>query len=624
MNRVFLIAALALGGLTARAADSSQYVLVSGKSGNAELVLIDPTDATGQPKNLTNHPARDCYPAWSPDGKLIAFASDRDNAGNIYAMDADGKNVRAVTKEKVAAARCYCPSFSADGKAICYGRLENGKGTVHTINVDGTNDRTILADAWDPAWSPDGSRIAFARQVGKAQRLCVCDPDGGRVSELRDVDNPLGFTLPAWSPDGTRIAYSEPAGGALELFLINADGSGRRQLTWAQYANVYPAWSADGATLVFIHMDQGGSGYLRINADGTQMDISPLTLIDRPDRYDFRPAFRPRPGMVKPANPIKLASHTKEKDAGLNVTLVARVRLHQAPTTVAPFSLDGKRLVSVAEDGTMAVCEWGPKGLRPLDGVRAHTAGVAAACWAPDGKAVLTSGRENIVKLWDVEKRDCRAVIHDAEQKSLLAAISPNGKTIAVGCEGRVVQIRDAESQKIQTRLELPGEKSAVITGLAFSPGSQTVVACGGDWGSPDKCGSVAAWDVKTGKKLWSVPGTFAGVWGVDYSLDGAFVAGACLDGTVRIWDAKTGTETKVLRGHTDRATGVAISPDGQRVASIGHDHVVRLWSVETGRQEVVLAGHVAKANRVCFAPDGKHLSSTAADGAVCLWRIEE
>src|SRR5260221_8590231 len=104
MNRAYFIAALALGGLTANAAEPSPYILVSGKTGNAELLLIDPADATGQPKNLTNHPARDCYPAWSPDGKSIAFSSDRDNTANVYVMDADGKNVRAVTREKTAAA----------------------------------------------------------------------------------------------------------------------------------------------------------------------------------------------------------------------------------------------------------------------------------------------------------------------------------------------------------------------------------------------------------------------------------------------------------------------------------------------------------------------------------------
>src|SRR5207253_2420983 len=144
--------------------------------------------------------------------------------------DAGGKNVRPVTKEKTPAGRCYCPSFSPDGKSLCYGRIENGKATIHTVRVDGTDDRTIVVDGWDPAWSPDGSRIAFAKQTGKAQRLCLCDPDGGRMTELRDADNLLGFTMPAWSPDGSRIAYSDATNGALELFLINADGSGRRQL----------------------------------------------------------------------------------------------------------------------------------------------------------------------------------------------------------------------------------------------------------------------------------------------------------------------------------------------------------------------------------------------------------
>jgi Tol biopolymer transport system component len=173
-------------------------------------------------RRLTNHPARDVSASWSPDGKQIAFMSDRDGGFDVYVMNADGSNVTR---------------------------------------------RTTTGSSWFPVWSRDGTRLAF--HVNRD--VHVTSSDGPGLQRL--TTDPANGMYPTWSPDGSRIAFMSWRNGRTELFVMNADGSNQTKLLAMDPGDaIDPRWSPDGSRIVFVHMPGGMSGAERaiyvVNADG--------------------------------------------------------------------------------------------------------------------------------------------------------------------------------------------------------------------------------------------------------------------------------------------------------------------------------------------------------------------
>src|SRR6266851_3950707 len=121
-----------------------------------------------------------------------------------------------------------------------------GDGYIYVVKSNGTG-LTRLTGGWQPAWSPDGARIAFTR----SDAVYVMKADGTGVTRLT-TDTALDGA-PAWSPDGTRIAFESTRDGNYEIYVMNANGSGLIQLTNSSQltVDVGPAWSPDGGTLAF-------------------------------------------------------------------------------------------------------------------------------------------------------------------------------------------------------------------------------------------------------------------------------------------------------------------------------------------------------------------------------------
>ena len=139
---------------------STKIAFTSHRKDNADIYVMnaDRTDVV----NITNHEAHDSFPAWSPDGKKIAFVSTRDgHALDVCVMKADGTNVVNLTKFWSAE---YDPVWSPDGKKIAFVSDRHGNSEIYVMNADGTDVVNITkheAHNYDPAWSPDGTTIAF-------------------------------------------------------------------------------------------------------------------------------------------------------------------------------------------------------------------------------------------------------------------------------------------------------------------------------------------------------------------------------------------------------------------------------------------------------------------------------
>jgi len=159
--------------------------------------------------NVTNHPAPDGFPAWSPDGQKIAFASNRGNY-DVFVMNADGSGQTSLTNN---VEDDFDPAWSPDGKRIAF--VTSPRGVVFEIfvmNADGSGQRNLTDDPTHadtgPSWSPDGRKIAFTtnRGIGGCSDIFVMDADGGSLRNL--TNDRAADSSPTWSPDGRRIAYS--------------------------------------------------------------------------------------------------------------------------------------------------------------------------------------------------------------------------------------------------------------------------------------------------------------------------------------------------------------------------------------------------------------------------------
>ena len=237
-------------------------------SGNRELlenrdIYLMNTDGQGV-FNLTNHPADDVQPVFSPTGEHILFCSDRDRSPfsfDLYLMDSDGSNVRrvfAISRERVA------PAWSPDGKQIIYVRSDLGVPYLYIAPIDGKREDRVVIGIM-PVWSPDGKEIAFLNGTLKHPRyITLLNVQTLRSKFFFPLDAPAWVRNPAWSPDGNKLAFTwgraepKPENFHREtLYVVNRDGAGFHQLIdEAGPPVVHPIWSPAGDELLYERPDR--------------------------------------------------------------------------------------------------------------------------------------------------------------------------------------------------------------------------------------------------------------------------------------------------------------------------------------------------------------------------------
>jgi Tol biopolymer transport system component/class 3 adenylate cyclase len=190
---------------------------------------------------LTDNPAEDIEPSFSPDGTRLVFTSRRDGNREIYVMNVDGSGQTRLTTDS---ADDFHPDWSPDGTRIVFTSTRDGNREIYSMAADGTNPiRLTMHEAEDsqPAWSPDGTRIAFTSTRDGTREVYMLNANGSGLARLTD-DRADDFNA-AWSPDGNRIAFTKERESNREIYVINVDGSGLRQITEDASQDQQPVWA---------------------------------------------------------------------------------------------------------------------------------------------------------------------------------------------------------------------------------------------------------------------------------------------------------------------------------------------------------------------------------------------
>jgi len=225
---------------------------------NPEIYVMD---ADGSNQTRLTHSGNNYSPAWSPDGSKIAFISQHedsyDDAYNIHVVDANGNNQKRLTESRYD----YTPAWSPDGSKIAFASRRNGYREIYVMNSDGSNETRLthsIYDKYKPKWSPDGSKIAFTSEYDNyyehngyyyyTREVYIMDADGSNQTRLAESQYAYN---PAWSPDGSKIAFTSQSDGYYKIYIMDADGSNQTRLTKSRY-HYAPIWSPDGSKIAFI------------------------------------------------------------------------------------------------------------------------------------------------------------------------------------------------------------------------------------------------------------------------------------------------------------------------------------------------------------------------------------
>jgi len=295
-----------------------KWLAVSDKTSAEEpfsLFLLSPE--TGEKRRVTSPPASvvgDCSPAFSPDGKQLAFVRVISAAvGEVYLVSVNGGEPKRLTFDGAGISNL---AWNPNGREIVFASRHGGKSRLFRIPVEGGAPEWLAATgsdaqypafssegtrlAWrqnavdtdifrlalnsgseksqplanlivstaleaSPRYSPDGKRIAFVSNRSGSDEIWVCGSDGENPIRLTSFRGPLAGS-PSWSPDGKQIVFDCRPEGNADVYVVSAEGGQPRRLTTDPAEDIVPSWSRDGRWIYFTsnRSADGGSGRLQI------------------------------------------------------------------------------------------------------------------------------------------------------------------------------------------------------------------------------------------------------------------------------------------------------------------------------------------------------------------------
>jgi Tol biopolymer transport system component/serine/threonine protein kinase len=443
--------------------------------------------ASGSFSQLTTDAGVELFPTLSPDGGFLAYSSRQgDEDWDVYLLRAGGQ--RAINLTEDSPADDVQPAFSPDGRQIAF-RSSRDDGGLFVMGATGESARRLTTFGWNPGWSPDGKKLVFAAEPisrtpfdrPTTSALWTVDVATGELHRLSEGD----AVQPSWSPGGRRIAYWGLAEGGAQrdLYTIPAGGGEPRAVTRDAAVDWSPVWSPDGKYLYFSS-DRGGSmnlwrigidersgetqgppepvrapatfvAHLSFSRDGRSLVYASTLTTQTLEVLDFDPATARIGGAVPLTRSVRAFANPRVSPDRQWI-----VGSRESPEDIVLVRMDGSDQRLVTDDP--------------------HRDRVPR--WSPDGSRVaFYSNRSGKYEIWSVKPdgSDLERLTDLPEQPTRYPIWSPDGKKLLFSSRDTTGFIIDPDVPWSEQTPEIlppyPSERSEFVP-MDWSPDGETLV----------------------------------------------------------------------------------------------------------------------------------------------------
>ena len=391
-------------------------------------------------KQLTSQPGIEQIPSLSPEGEWIVYSGQGSEHQDIFLQSVGGQKPFNLTEDS--GADNLQPAFSPDGEKIAFHSTREGGG-LFVMGRTGEAVRRVTREGFNPSWSPDGTHLVYSTESeglnplnweGRSS-IWVADVATGESRQLIEQDG----VVPKWSPNGERVAFVSRMGDLIQMDIVtvSADGGERVPVTVDKATDWGPAWSSDGRYLYFASDRSGSMNLWRIAVDEATGEAQ-----GEPEPLTTPATYLAHPTLSKDGSRLAYTSVLMTQNVQRLVLDPETAQPEDRPEWVTTGSIqfssvdisaDGEWVVFYTRarpEGDLYVARVDGSGLRQLTGDEAMD---RVPRWSPDGEWVaFFSDRSGSLQIWKIRRdgSDLRQLT-EVEPGASLLTWSPDGERIA-------------------------------------------------------------------------------------------------------------------------------------------------------------------------------------------------
>lgn len=489
------------------------------------------------------------------------------------------------------------------------------------------------------AFSADGRQLA----AGSSDHVQVAKSHAGAISIWNVADRSLQTTFPedfgifsvAFSPDGKQMALGDGRGVVKvrdsrtgKLLLEEEIGTGDTAVSYSAKGKWLAGGCQSGTMVVWSTHDLKQQA---VTWEGLPAPV--LTVCLSHDETKVAAG-----GGTFPPDKTSGSAQVWELSSGNRLTTLR----HGAPVMDVTFNADDTLLATACLDTRARL--WSPQSGETVRSFLDPESGLVGVRFRGE-EEVVTLGAKSGLKLWQLtgDREPVRLRLGTSQLTAM--ALSPDGKFIACGGHGQLVQLWDVERKEVVSELQLTNRNElppAPILSLAVTKDESRMAVGRAD-------GGIVIREVSSGRLLQAIPGDHpvasaataspgqstsvssvemqrghrGGVTALLFSKSGRELISGGADGNLRIWDIASGQSQRLIRVYETGIRSLAISPDGTTLVAGSGDRVASVWEVETGAEIRRWEAHDSAVNAIVFAPEGTSFMTAGEDGVTKRWKTD-